>query len=257
MVEGTCHLCLQVGLLSYEHVPPEAAFNGQKIVQANMDLWLREGPAWNGRRGKQLQRGSGAHTLCVACNSVRCSPYAKEYVALARRAFEFLDLVPEGAPPFLATFSQIRPLRFLKQALAMFLSVNPLQFAETHRELRHFVLNKEARHLPNRYEVYLTLVRRGLARHSGLSAGIDVATGKAELVTEVAHVPFALALTVDSPRVDDLGRISHFGESRYDDRRDVHVRLLVGEVNTPYPGDFRRRAELEAILDEVTSPRRS
>jgi len=153
--------------------------------------------------------------------------------------------VPEGAPPFTAMMTQIYPLRFLKQAATMFFSINGADFAEKHRELQRFVLSKEARHLPNRYEIYLTLVRRGFARSSGVSGRQDLSTGRLEALSEVAHVPFALTLTIDSSRHDDLGRISHFGESSYDDRRDVRVRLQAGEVRTMYPDDYRTAAQLD------------
>jgi hypothetical protein len=62
-VVGDCHICGVHGPLSYEHVPPEAAFNDRMAVKANMGEWFSEGK-WTGK-GQQQQRGAGEYTLLL------------------------------------------------------------------------------------------------------------------------------------------------------------------------------------------------
>ncbi|MET4518119.1 hypothetical protein [Bradyrhizobium sp. I1.7.5] len=37
---GVCHLCSVNGKLSFEHVPPEAAFNDQRILESDINKLL-------------------------------------------------------------------------------------------------------------------------------------------------------------------------------------------------------------------------
>ncbi len=33
---GVCHLCCSNGKLSFEHIPPEAAFNDQRVLESDI-----------------------------------------------------------------------------------------------------------------------------------------------------------------------------------------------------------------------------
>ena len=63
MQEGTCHICGTYGKLSYEHVPPQAAFNDKPILYKTI-LEILQGGNFNGLAGKKLQRG-GVTEHCV------------------------------------------------------------------------------------------------------------------------------------------------------------------------------------------------
>ena len=62
---GTCCICGTVGRLSFEHIPPRAAFNDHGIFQANIDSLLKGN--WEvGEKikdGKQVQLGAGRYSL--------------------------------------------------------------------------------------------------------------------------------------------------------------------------------------------------
>lgn len=90
---GICHLCGQYGPLSYEHVPPEAAFNGRKVFRASVeDYWQRGGPEGRSVPGKQLQRGYGDYTLCGECNNKTGRWYAPDFIDWCRQGMRFWDL---------------------------------------------------------------------------------------------------------------------------------------------------------------------
>lgn len=240
---GICHLCGMVGPLSFEHVPPESAFNDRKVVYNRMEQWFQPG-RWSGR-GRISQRGAGAYTLCEPCNNNTGAWYGKEYALWAQRVFELLDQLPRHFGEGEITVTQRYPLRFLKQAVTMFFSANSPEFAPRHPELVRFVLDRNQTVLPPQYDVYLTLVRGNHARSVGLAVRHSDRSGM-EILTEVAHPPFALVLTIDSLRHDDVGRISHFGESGYDTLRDVRIRVSTGEIYSPYPGDYRPKDAFSA-----------
>jgi len=130
---GKCRLCLEEGELSFEHVPPESAFNETRVRQYTMDEWLKtEGTL--GLGGRVSQRGVGAYTLCARCNNKTGAWYAKEYVRWAKESLYLLARMPSGAAVPLH-ISGGYPLRFLKQTVAMFFSVNSVEIAEHNREL--------------------------------------------------------------------------------------------------------------------------
>jgi hypothetical protein len=69
---GTCCLCGTWGDLSFEHIPPRAAFNDHRVFEANVKKLI--GTEWwdgsnSGVEGKWAQRGAGKETLCNRCNS--------------------------------------------------------------------------------------------------------------------------------------------------------------------------------------------
>lgn len=240
-VEGKCRLCGTVGPLSWEHVPPESAFNNRPIVRASTETLLTP-ELWDGKRGKTIQRGSGEYTLCERCNNNTGAWYGAEYASWARQGLGCLSRVhPDQDAPFFATFRGF-PLRFLKQVVTMFFSVNAEGFADQHPELATFVLDRHATDLPTKYLFDLVLVRGTLSRSSGLYASMDVTTGRAEVASEVAHPPLALRLILAPARDARRGALEQFARFGYDDRRDVVLYTVAGHIITKFPGDYRSHA---------------
>jgi len=93
---GVCHLCGATGKLSFEHVPPEAAFNDQRVLESDIhrvmsgDLIAElEKPT-----GKFNQRGAGKFTLCDRCNTTTGGYYGRSYVQFVKQVFPAL---PHGS----------------------------------------------------------------------------------------------------------------------------------------------------------------
>ena len=88
-VEGVCHLCGSFGPLSWEHVPPRAAFNDRPMLCAKVEKLL------GGQMAEELEhptggisrRGAGAYTLCESCNSKTGAWYGRGYTAWAYEGF--------------------------------------------------------------------------------------------------------------------------------------------------------------------------
>lgn len=254
MKTGICRICGFDGLLSFEHVPPESAFNDRPVVRARIKQMMTPGH-WDGSGGIQEQRGSGAHTLCELCNNSTGSWYGTEYATWAHRALEMLGQIPsdfEGQVllPFVG-----KPLRFLKQVITMMFSVNGPGFAALHPELVAFVRDKHIRYLPRHYAVDLVLVRGSLARGVGVFSTIKLNTGETIIACEVAHYPFAFQLYFGKPPKERCGPIEHFGQYRYDEHVVVTLKTIAGHVATKFGGDYRSRARVdrEAYASELLS----
>lgn len=131
-----CHICLEPGPLTREHVPPRSAFN------ACTQLWdrLHVRGSRSGSRRVQVRGGFNVRTLCARCNSGVCGPYAAAYVAFVRHLVETPTLFdPESGQRVVSVPADV--LRIAKQLAAMILAVEPIGFARHNAGLRAFVLD--------------------------------------------------------------------------------------------------------------------
>src|SRR4051812_20841859 len=89
---GPCCICGVVTKLSFEHVPPRAAYNDQRVFEADVRALIAG--KWDGQGqpsdGKWVQRGAGRETLCEKCNSDTGSWYGTPYVSWAKQAVELV-----------------------------------------------------------------------------------------------------------------------------------------------------------------------
>jgi len=228
--------------LSFEHVPPKSAFNETRVRQHTMDQWLKSDGHLQGG-GRVSQRGIGAYTLCDPCNNKTGGWYAGEYVRWAKAALYIVARVPSGSQLQLHV-PRSYPLRFLKQAVAMFFSANSIEAAEFNRDLASFVLDKHSKSLPRGFNVFLRLYKGPLARSLGVTGVLMVGRGH-RMESEIAYPPFSLAFSPDSDSESGIGCISHFARYGYDERHDMTVTTMCGEGHTPFPSDFRTKAQVD------------
>lgn len=265
---GICCLCRQnVGALTYEHVPPRAAFNNERTRVYGLDDWLRRGEDGLLTGGRIEQRGAGDYTLCAECNNNSGSWYGSELryaTASAARLLREAPLVEFDAKPeptwaeigFLQSEAQPspHPLRFIKHVVTMLLATSPPELSTTHPELGDFVREREAIGLPDTFQFYLALYAGPLARSTGIATRADFATGRIDTLVEVAFPPFAYVMAIDSEDDDAIAtaNITEFVTVGYNQTADIRMTLLIGFGHTPYPADYRTRAmvEEERRLDE-------
>jgi hypothetical protein len=91
-VIGECCICGYIGELTFEHVPPRAAYNDRRVFEAKMESllggeWI---PGTAVTTGRYLQRGAGRHSLCGKCNNDTGAWYGTPYVDFARQALAIL-----------------------------------------------------------------------------------------------------------------------------------------------------------------------
>lgn len=249
---GHCHLCGSYGKLSFEHVPPESAFNNQKVVtpDAKKVFELTNLDDLRILSGKQSQRGKGGYTLCERCNNLTGHWYGSNYAAWAFQGAAYL--VRSNGMLQLAYPYHLLPLRVIKQIVCMFFSINSPRFREAHPALERFVLNKEAKYLPPNIQIYAGYLLSDRSRAAGITGSLqlDESSGVSHLRTysEISFRPFSYILSIKSPPPEHpLLDISFFAQYGYDDFTTLQLPIPVLSVYTPFPGDFRSR---EAVLRE-------
>jgi hypothetical protein len=163
--EGNCHICGCYGKLTFEHSPPDAAFNDSPIVRANIREMLDRG-SLDDLRWRKQQRGAGDYTLCAKCNSLTGHWYGAAFANWAHQGMEVAKAT-QGYPTLIYRFN-IFPLRVLKQVVCMLFTANGPLFRLAHPDLVKLVLNRDDNYLPPNvrlYAFYDNAPRRPRLRH--------------------------------------------------------------------------------------------
>ena len=245
-IAGRCALCGEEGRITFEHVPPEAAFNDERVMLADIHQLLGSNRLLgdDGVQGRYQQRGAGAYTLCERCNNNTGAWYAREYVRFVHVVFPLALSVPTGES---ISFSfPFKPLPLLKQIATMFCSACGPSFADAQPAIRRFILNREERGLPPKLSFHLGLFdvhSSKASRQSGITGRL---TGQhMEVFSEISFPPLNAVMSCEGGPPDGrLYDITWF--SRYDLREQTQVlfKLYNLPVNSYFPGDYRTRAEI-------------
>jgi hypothetical protein len=246
---GQCHLCGFVKKLSFEHVPPQSAFNNRPIINPDIRRLLLGShddlSHLDRLKGPIQQRGAGAFTLCVNCNQRTGKLYAPSYGYWVRQAAR--ALVQSSFAPSVAISFDVFPLRVLKQIACMFLSANSPRFQDVQTDLVRFVINQHALGFPSHLRIYAYCTTSDRSRQAGVTGVLNMEGGalRHHVFSEISFPPFGYLLTIDSDPIDSrLVDISQFGTFPYDQRATLTIPLRRLTVFTPFPGDFRSREEV-------------
>lgn len=238
--------------LSFEHVPPRAAFNDQRVFETNIQKMLAG--EWDGKpqppQGKWVQAGAGKHTLCEKCNNDTGSWYGSAYVAMARQALELVTR--SGGTASLAYPYRIFPLRVLKQVMAMFCSACGPSLQERFPDIPRFVLHRERRYMPHDLRVFAYLIdpSKSVGNRQAPMSGVLI-NGKQHVFAEIAFAPLGFVLTGDVDPINfSLLDITPFGHSAFHHRETAFLKLPVVQISTWLPGDFRSK---EQVARDVAS----
>jgi hypothetical protein len=249
---GTCHLCGAVGPLTFEHIPPRAAFNDARVLEADIDKLMVADRLLSADEagGTYKQQGAGNYTLCGACNSESGSWYGNEYVSVVKTLYGLSRATPPFAPCYFAL--EFRPLRFLKQVVAMFASACGPGFTTKHPDVVRFIKNKQSRDLPTNLNFYMSLfdvAGSQAVRQSGITGGANLATGRIDIISEICFPPFNLVMSFSGRSPDPrLFEITWFKNYGYGESSLIFFKLISLPVNSFLPVDYRTREQLEADI---------
>jgi hypothetical protein len=249
---GECCICGSIGKLTFEHVPPQAAFNDRRVFQAKIDdllagKWL---PGEALTSGKYIQRGAGRHSLCAKCNNDTGTWYGAAYVDFARQAMILLHR--SSGRMKLAYPYGIFPLRVLKQIVVMFFSACGPSLRKAHPDLVGFVLNRGQRYFPQNVQIWAYLhdpVESTSTRQSGVTGMMR--PGGQYVFSEIAFPPFGLIMSFNAePVKEELCNLTHFHLSGIDTWDVKYLRMPVLPVVSFFPGDFRTVTEIRKSVVE-------
>lgn len=257
-VFGICRICGYLKKLSFEHVPPESAFNnGKEYFQATLEevekldsvyLNLSQYSKFPLEHFKKKQGGIGYNTLCEQCNNNTGSWYASDFITWSRQSMEIL--LKSNGKPTLHYPTFFFPLRVIKQIVTMFFSICHEETFRIEPELQAFVLNKEKRWLSDRYKIYCYYNLNGSFRYLGDNFIGDYNKSGVIHASEFSFPPFGFVLTVNSEKPDKrLFDITHFANNNYNYWTDYYQKFPVLPTFLPHvPLDYRSKEEIVAAV---------
>ena len=242
-IVGTCNICGERTKLSFEHVPPRAAFNDRPVVQGNIEELIKNEADLDDISGRTNQRGAGGYTLCEKCNSSTGALYGTAYVDWIYQVARVL-LLSKGGPSLYYLY-RIFPLRVIKQIVCMFFSANGEKSREAQQDLVRFVLNKDRSFLEPHIRIYCFHSPTARSRQSGVSGVLDLKTHSQRIISEVIFPPMGYVMSLNRISPDEkLFDITFFSRYQYNDWKEFDLRLPTLPIFTYLPGDYRSKKEV-------------
>lgn len=240
---GICRICKKKKELSFEHIPPKAAFNKNTKFRSVPYLeYVQNSHREDYKPTAKLQQGGiGNYCLCRNCNSFLGTNYVPDYFKMAQIGkIIFQDKNFEKA---IFSTIDISPLSLLKQALAMFVCMNEPEFTDNEPELLCFIRNPKEQNLPNKYRVFMYLNHEGQIRKL-----TSMYTNLYGLVNELAFPPLGFVLSINSGNAFPLTEITHFKNIDADFKGTVKYELINHPTHLPFPIDYRSLKEIEDAI---------
>ena len=210
---GKCALCGKECELTFEHVPPRAAFNSKPArpvsgveVLTEKNLNDKERMPWDttGLRYQNQQQGMGRYSLCAACNNNTGAWYGDAYVYFANVAHAAITNRSDNDPDGI-TIQGVYPLRFVKQVLSMFCSTCNSD-APSFESIKKFVLNKDAVGLDkSKYKLYMYFTQSTVYKQTGIMVSMKSTSVGIETMAraEITADPFGFILYRDLSETGD------------------------------------------------------
>ncbi len=195
--KGKCRLCGKDKELTFEHVPPKAAFNSSPVYFQDKDNLLNKSSYQYGGR-KRSNNGAGGYHLCTSCNNKTGSWYANDYVEFAKMG-TFVMTRQVYANHFICAEYEIRPLNVLKQILTMFVALESSNKLIKTPQLREYLLDRNNNNYPTNIRVLMYMTSSIQLRNALLSSNMD---GYMRTFGEVSYTPFGFHISIDSPTIN-------------------------------------------------------
>ena len=231
-IEGVCSICGKTGKLTYEHVPPQAAFNSKPVWEKRAEnLFPFFNPHLYGKRST-LNKGAGGYKLCQSCNNNTGANYAPTYISLARAVREGPTRALKDANIFTFRY-RLHPLRFIKQVMIMHLCADQV-LGQLRDDLNsaELMLHREAADVPVHVKIYMYLTFSGYHRFLGI--GTTALAGRTVNVSEVSYSPFGFLLSLSGPiQIESMMDITGFINYGYTEEEEITFILPHLEVPEP------------------------
>ena len=259
---GKCALCGKECELTFEHIPPRAAFNSERARpvagKVLMSKEVIEDPnrmPWDtsGLQYQNMQKGMGVFSLCPECNNNTGSWYGDAYVEFAKIAHIALHNLSVEENKHIV-FKQLYPARIIKQILSMFCSINGPD-AKALEPVRKFVLDRDAVGLDKaKFKLCMYFTKSDFMKYASFTVLFKglFENPKSIIVSEITAYPFGFLLYLD-PTDDweyqgtDITACADLG---YDDVRDMVIPWRIEEMNDLFPEFLRSKEEIRHCIEE-------
>ncbi len=238
--EGKCRVCGANGPLTFEHIPPQAAFNDCPVVLHKWEEYEK-----GIGEGIYQKYGRGDYVLCEKCNNNTGGAYGAAFAQWCRAGFERIhDVRGRKTCRYVGV---IQPARVLKQLAVMFAATIGDEFASRNPDFVKFILDKNETSLPTKYGFHVFWYGGGGLRQTGLMASLKLDTSKQTNLAEIVHPPFGYVLTLDSTLQDSRPEdISFFSRYAVDEFVEFNRAFPVLETHWMMAGDYRTLEQIAA-----------
>lgn len=247
---GRCALCGKECKLSFEHIPPESAFNSTPVKPVTGETMLqnRDRVPWDitGLPFQNCQKGMGLDSLCENCNNNTGSWYGSAYSMFAKSVAYLTEnyLNPNYKS---VEIKNLYPLRIIKQVISMFCSINPNANID---DLRQFVLDKEATGIDKkRYKLCMYFTRSNIKRFNEINAIMNIKEKSLSIISEITAYPLGFLLYFDPIENQKFKGvdITVFTDSKYNDVCNIKMPIQYYEINNWLSLDYRTKSEILGI----------
>ena len=250
---GICQICGKSVNLSYEHVPPQKAFNNVRRrmysgEELRSQILFQDQSPWEYDHMRYIpqQQGAGYYSICKDCNNKTGSWYAQEYEKWVNTCYNmFMEQQTQVQLNEWLNFKCIdfRPLPVFKQIIAMFCSVN--SHLHDDRQLVEFLLNRESTDFcKSKYTVYMYLFKGQIERRDGFTCILDLLTHELTVVSEISAYPLGFILCKQGDCSANGFDINYFCDYSYNEKCTIDISMPIHECNTVYPLDYRTKEEI-------------
>ena len=254
-IEGICRLCGKKKPLTFEHVPPNSAFNSSpaKVYPPDETIAMMTGAdgrmPWDfsGLHYNTEQRGGGGYYLCRECNNNTGTWYISEYVKLAKT---FHNVIVENSL-HTGNYCSFRlydlyPLRIIKAIMTMYCDINDDCMGD--EQLRDFLINKNSVSFnADKYKIYIYMASPSMWRINSLSY-IYFSEFGGVMVSEIGCYPIGTILCINKPTAfTPPGLLLNcFAEYGIDEKCTLDIcGIPYLDINTLFPMDFRTKEQFQ------------
>ena len=257
---GTCHICGEEKVLTFEHIPPRGANNKRtraivggeltKHIAGNSKPW-----DFSKRRYKNMQRGMGCNSICEKCNNDTGAYYAEEYIKFSNTIGLALsrENMPSSTDVFSICLEGVYLLRVIKQIYTMFASTLPETYISEHPELQRFILDKDFNKVDwSNYRLSVFAIKDGFNSWTGIvhyliqgDSGIEIKS-----VATMNLYPLGFVLEFEPKGECENTDITHLADDfTYDTKCKVELTLRYRNRNSFLPLDYRTKKQIEEDME--------
>lgn len=258
--KGVCKICGKSKVLTFEHIPPRASFNKDKVESISGDELIKtiagKRLPWDtkGLKKKISQNGTKLKSLCSSCNSFTGQHYASWYVELCGG---FHNVLKSENPKLNETYEfelvKVKPLNIFKQIVSMFASTTSI--CSTHKVIKEFILELKNTDFPkDEFRILINLFGAGIPKITGPMA---VATKRdMYLLSQIVAYPFELTMIMNYDKLNnkDLSiygtDITSFIDYDFNEEANLKLKLKIIQSYSALPLERRGAQEIANIWNK-------